>query len=119
MLRIANSCAEIPRAIAANQAVIVCGATRREKATQLPKICLALKRGISAPSAEPIRARSSANLPSVGHAGLRLIARSNNLGSAKLTQAIRGRTSSCKLFAVTAQVMGGEEAALTHQREIL
>ena len=46
MLRIANSCAEIQRAIAANQAVTVCGATRREKATQLPKICLALKRGI-------------------------------------------------------------------------
>ena len=46
MLRIANRCAEIQSAIAANQAVIVCGATTWGKATQLPKISLALKRGI-------------------------------------------------------------------------
>ncbi len=39
--------AEIARAIAANQVVIVCGETGSGKTTQLPKICLELKRGVA------------------------------------------------------------------------
>ena len=39
---------EIARAIAANQVVIVCGETGSGKTTQLPKICLALGRGLGA-----------------------------------------------------------------------
>ncbi|TSA42344.1 MAG: DEAD/DEAH box helicase, partial [Betaproteobacteria bacterium] len=39
--------AEIARAIEANQVVIVCGETGSGKTTQLPKICLELKRGIN------------------------------------------------------------------------
>ncbi|MEK6350911.1 MAG: DEAD/DEAH box helicase, partial [Burkholderia sp.] len=39
---------EIARAIAANQVVIVCGETGSGKTTQLPKICLALGRGVGA-----------------------------------------------------------------------
>ncbi len=38
--------AEIARAIEANQVVIVCGETGSGKTTQLPKICLDLKRGV-------------------------------------------------------------------------
>jgi ATP-dependent helicase HrpA len=38
---------EIARAIAAHQVVIVCGETGSGKTTQLPKICLELKRGIA------------------------------------------------------------------------
>jgi ATP-dependent helicase HrpA len=38
---------EIARAIAANQVVIVCGETGSGKTTQLPKICLALGRGVA------------------------------------------------------------------------
>ncbi len=38
---------EIARAIAENQVVIVCGETGSGKTTQLPKICLDLKRGVS------------------------------------------------------------------------
>jgi ATP-dependent helicase HrpA len=38
---------EIARAIAAHQAVIVCGETGSGKTTQLPKICLELKRGVA------------------------------------------------------------------------
>ena len=45
-LPIANRRAEIQAAIAANQVVIACGETGSGKATQLPKICLELKRGI-------------------------------------------------------------------------
>ncbi len=45
-LPIANRRAEIQGAIAANQAVIVCGETGSGKTAQLPKICLELKRGI-------------------------------------------------------------------------
>ena len=45
-LPIANRRAEIQAAIAANQVVIVCGETGSGKTTQLPKICLELKRGI-------------------------------------------------------------------------
>jgi ATP-dependent helicase HrpA len=45
-LPIANRRAEIQAAIAANQAVIVCGETGSGKTAQLPKICLELKRGI-------------------------------------------------------------------------
>ena len=45
-LPIANRRAEIQAAIAANQAAIVCGETGSGKTTQLPKICLELKRGI-------------------------------------------------------------------------
>ena len=45
-LPIANKRADIQAAIAANQVVIVCGETGSGKTTQLPKICLALKRGI-------------------------------------------------------------------------
>ena len=45
-LPIANKRVEIQAAIAANQAVIVCGETGSGKTTQLPKICLELKRGI-------------------------------------------------------------------------
>ena len=45
-LPIANKRAEIQVAIAANQVVIVCGETGSGKTTQLPKICLELKRGI-------------------------------------------------------------------------
>ena len=45
-LPIANRREEIQVAIAANQVVIVCGETGSGKTTQLPKICLALKRGI-------------------------------------------------------------------------
>ena len=45
-LPIANRRGEIQAAIAANQVVIVCGETGSGKTTQLPKICLALKRGI-------------------------------------------------------------------------
>ena len=45
-LPIANKRAEIQAAIAANQVVIVCGETGSGKTTQLPKICLELKRGI-------------------------------------------------------------------------
>ncbi len=37
---------EIARAIAAHQVVIVCGETGSGKTTQLPKICLELKRGV-------------------------------------------------------------------------
>lgn len=37
---------EIARAIEANQVVIVCGETGSGKTTQLPKICLELKRGV-------------------------------------------------------------------------
>src|SRR5574340_572636 len=37
---------ELARAIAENQAVIVCGETGSGKTTQLPKICLALGRGV-------------------------------------------------------------------------
>jgi ATP-dependent helicase HrpA len=39
---------EIARAIAGNQVVIVCGETGSGKTTQLPKICLALGRGLGA-----------------------------------------------------------------------
>ncbi len=39
--------AEIAQAIAANQVVIVCGETGSGKTTQLPKICLELKRGVA------------------------------------------------------------------------
>ncbi|WP_341314992.1 ATP-dependent RNA helicase HrpA [Paraburkholderia sp. IMGN_8] len=39
---------EIARAIAQNQVVIVCGETGSGKTTQLPKICLALGRGLGA-----------------------------------------------------------------------
>ncbi len=39
--------AEIERAIEANQVVIVCGETGSGKTTQLPKICLKLKRGVA------------------------------------------------------------------------
>ena len=39
--------AEIARAIEANQVVIVCGETGSGKTTQLPKICLDLKRGVN------------------------------------------------------------------------
>ena len=39
---------EIARAIAENQVVIVCGETGSGKTTQLPKICLALGRGLGA-----------------------------------------------------------------------
>jgi ATP-dependent helicase HrpA len=39
---------EIARAIAAHQVVIVCGETGSGKTTQLPKICLALGRGLGA-----------------------------------------------------------------------
>ncbi|MGN4001354.1 ATP-dependent RNA helicase HrpA, partial [Burkholderia gladioli] len=39
---------EIARAIVANQVVIVCGETGSGKTTQLPKICLALGRGLGA-----------------------------------------------------------------------
>ncbi len=39
--------AEIARAIEANQVVIVCGETGSGKTTQLPKICLELKRGVA------------------------------------------------------------------------
>ena len=45
-LPIANRRGEIQAALAANQVVIVCGETGSGKTTQLPKICLALKRGI-------------------------------------------------------------------------
>ena len=45
-LPIANKRAEIQAAIAANQVVIVCGETGSGKTTQLPKICLELKRGV-------------------------------------------------------------------------
>ncbi|MEK6707414.1 MAG: ATP-dependent RNA helicase HrpA [Pseudomonadota bacterium] len=38
---------EIARAIEANQVVIVCGETGSGKTTQLPKICLELKRGVA------------------------------------------------------------------------
>ncbi len=38
---------EIERAIEANQVVIVCGETGSGKTTQLPKICLKLKRGVA------------------------------------------------------------------------
>ncbi|MBY0268267.1 MAG: ATP-dependent RNA helicase HrpA [Burkholderiales bacterium] len=38
--------AEIRRAIADNQVVIICGETGSGKTTQLPKICLELKRGV-------------------------------------------------------------------------
>ncbi|MDP2241413.1 MAG: ATP-dependent RNA helicase HrpA [Burkholderiales bacterium] len=38
---------EIARAITANQVVIVCGETGSGKTTQLPKICLELKRGVT------------------------------------------------------------------------
>jgi ATP-dependent helicase HrpA len=38
---------EIARAIAGNQVVIVCGETGSGKTTQLPKICLGLKRGVA------------------------------------------------------------------------
>ena len=46
VLPIANRRAEIQGAIAANQAVIVCGETPSGITAQLPKICLELKRGI-------------------------------------------------------------------------
>jgi ATP-dependent helicase HrpA len=39
--------AEIRRAIAENQVVIICGETGSGKTTQLPKICLELKRGVN------------------------------------------------------------------------
>jgi len=39
--------ADIARAIDANQVVIICGETGSGKTTQLPKICLELKRGIT------------------------------------------------------------------------
>jgi len=39
--------AEIRRAIAENQVVIICGETGSGKTTQLPKICLELQRGVS------------------------------------------------------------------------
>ena len=45
-LPIANRRAEIQAAIATNQVVIICGKTGSGKTTQLPKICLELKRGI-------------------------------------------------------------------------
>ncbi len=45
-LPIANKRAEIQAAIAANQVLIICGETGSGKTTQLPKICLELKRGI-------------------------------------------------------------------------
>ena len=45
-LPIAQRRAEIMAAIAANQVVIVCGETGSGKTTQLPKMCLELKRGI-------------------------------------------------------------------------
>ncbi len=39
--------ADIARAVAENQVVIICGETGSGKTTQLPKICLELKRGVS------------------------------------------------------------------------
>ena len=45
-LPVANRRAQIQAAIAANQVVIVCGETGSGKTTQLPKICLELKRGV-------------------------------------------------------------------------
>ena len=44
-LPVSGKRAEIAAAIAANQVVIVCGETGSGKTTQLPKICLELKRG--------------------------------------------------------------------------
>src|SRR6187399_762232 len=38
---------DIARAIASNQVVIICGETGSGKTTQLPKICLELKRGVN------------------------------------------------------------------------
>jgi ATP-dependent helicase HrpA len=38
---------DIARAIGANQVVIICGETGSGKTTQLPKICLELKRGVA------------------------------------------------------------------------
>ncbi len=46
-LPVAAKRAEIARAIDANQVVIVCGETGSGKTTQLPKICLELKRGVA------------------------------------------------------------------------
>ncbi len=69
---------EIARAIAANQVVIVCGETGSGKTTQLPKICLELKRGITGLightqprriAARTVAARIAAELKSpLGHA---------------------------------------------------
>ena len=39
--------ADIARAIDTNQVVIICGETGSGKTTQLPKICLELKRGVN------------------------------------------------------------------------
>lgn len=46
-LPIAAQRAEIAAAIAANQVLVVCGATGSGKSTQLPKICLAAGRGLA------------------------------------------------------------------------
>lgn len=69
---------EIARAIAANQVVIVCGETGSGKTTQLPKICLELKRGVTGMightqprriAARTVAARIAAELnSSLGHA---------------------------------------------------
>jgi ATP-dependent helicase HrpA len=69
---------EIARAISANQVVIVCGETGSGKTTQLPKICLELKRGVAGLightqprriAARTVASRISAELRSpLGHA---------------------------------------------------
>ncbi|MBX9810900.1 MAG: ATP-dependent RNA helicase HrpA [Burkholderiales bacterium] len=69
---------DIARAIAGNQVVIVCGETGSGKTTQLPKICLELKRGVAGLightqprriAARTVAARIAAELKSpLGHA---------------------------------------------------
>ncbi len=69
---------EIARALEANQVVIVCGETGSGKTTQLPKICLELKRGVAGMightqprriAARTVAARIAAELNSpLGHA---------------------------------------------------
>jgi ATP-dependent helicase HrpA len=69
---------EIARAISGNQVVIVCGETGSGKTTQLPKICLELKRGVAGLightqprriAARTVAARIAAELKSpLGHA---------------------------------------------------
>src|SRR3990172_9339999 len=55
---------DIAAAIAAHQVVIVCGETGSGKTTQLPKICLAMGRGVEGmighPQARRIAARATA-----------------------------------------------------------
>jgi ATP-dependent helicase HrpA len=45
-LPISRRCADIERALAGHQVVVVCGETGSGKSTQLPKLCLAMGRGI-------------------------------------------------------------------------